>query len=126
MAKILVVDDEPANRLLVAAVLRPLGHAVIEAESAFGGLEAAVAQRPDVTIVDLMMPDMHGTEFVRRFRKHDATATLGLLLYTASLPDAAVRGFMTDYRVAGVIVKPAEPHEISRAVDAALAQSIGS
>ena len=120
MAKILVVDDEPLNRRLLAAILEPLGHTVAEAANGTEGLTAARATLPDLTIVDLFMPEMDGTRFVRAFRADPATAPLPLALYTAMRTDAAMRDFMRDYGVGHVIEKPSEPQDVVRIVTDAL------
>ena len=121
MATILIVDDEPANRQLLAAVLRSRAHDLLEAASAEEGLRLARERLPDLIILDLYLPEMHGTEFVKALRGESATAELKVALYTASRLDGSMRGFMELARIEHVIEKPSEPEAILRTVDSALA-----
>jgi CheY-like chemotaxis protein len=120
MAKVLIVDDEPANRLLVATLLKYAGHDVLEAEDGAQGLELAQNGRPDLVIMDLSMPGMHGTQFVKTLRAQPETAGTRVALYTGTSVDAMLRDFMELHGIAHVIPKPAEPEEVLRAVLLAL------
>ncbi|WP_395656000.1 response regulator [Nocardioides sp.] len=64
----LVVDDEPAIRRVVAAYLTQEGFAVLEAADGTGALDLARTRRPDVVVLDLMLPDLDGIEVCRRLR----------------------------------------------------------
>jgi CheY-like chemotaxis protein len=59
---ILVVDDEPRNRFVLAGMLRRQGYEVVQAADAFEALKAFLRLRPDVVITDLRMPDMDGAD----------------------------------------------------------------
>ncbi|HET9392446.1 MAG TPA: response regulator [Candidatus Rubrimentiphilum sp.] len=120
MSKILVVDDEAANRLLVAAVLQPHGHEVFEAADGTEGLQLAHDLVPDLIVVDLFMPGMSGTELVKALRADPGTRDTRIALYSATRPDAALRDFMHVARVEHVIPKPSEPEELVRIVNDAL------
>jgi CheY-like chemotaxis protein len=120
VAKILVVDDEPVNRQLLAAILKPLGHVVLEAANGAEGVEMAKQHAPDLTILDLFMPGMDGTHTVRALRADPATAGLRLALYTASTSDAAMRDFMQIHGIRHAILKPSEPSDVQTAVTRAL------
>lgn len=121
MSKILVVDDEAANRLLIAAILRPHGHEVFEAADGNEGLRLAQSLAPDLLIVDLFMPGMSGVEFVKTLRANPGTRDTRIALYSATRPDEALRDFMHAASIAHVIPKPSEPAEVVRIVDDALA-----
>ncbi|MEY2571743.1 MAG: two-component system, OmpR family, operon response regulator KdpE, partial [Acidimicrobiaceae bacterium] len=60
MARVLVVDDEDDIRLLVRFTLEHAGHEVIEANDGASALAAAAEQRPDLMVLDVMMPDVDG------------------------------------------------------------------
>ena len=66
--KILIVDDEPGTRLMVASAVRRLGHAVVEAEDGDEGWQRFQAGRPEVVITDWAMPGIDGTELTARIR----------------------------------------------------------
>ena len=66
MAKVLVIDDEPDVLMLCRVNLEHAGHDVLVAESGEAGLELARNERPDLIVLDLMMPKMDGWEFRQR------------------------------------------------------------
>ena len=69
VTRILVVDDQPANLLLVKAVLEPAGFQVIEARSGTEALAVAQERAPDLILLDMHLPDMHGLDVLRRLRE---------------------------------------------------------
>jgi class 3 adenylate cyclase len=83
-AKILVVDDTPANVKLLDAVLAPRGYTVLAAGSGEEGLALVEAERPDLILLDILMPGMDGYETCRRLREDPATAYLPVIMITAS------------------------------------------
>lgn len=69
MAKILVIDDEPAVRRAICQMLTRGGHQILEAADGIDGLDVARASRPDAVITDIMMPNKEGIETIRELRK---------------------------------------------------------
>jgi signal transduction histidine kinase/CheY-like chemotaxis protein len=88
--RVLVVDDFEVNRELVHAMLETAGYAVTAAGNAVAGVAAWEAQRPDVVLMDLQMPEMDGMEATRRIRRREND--LGL----APVPIIAMTGHATD------------------------------
>ena len=76
MARLLLIDDDPAVSVTLARMLEFCGHQVVRIESAERGLEQAIASPPDALILDMKMPEMGGLEFLRRLR---AVASLEVL-----------------------------------------------
>ncbi len=68
--KILVVDDLSDNRLLLIQHLQPLGFELAEAENGLQGLALAEILRPDVILLDVLMPEMDGLEMLQQLRQH--------------------------------------------------------
>lgn len=122
MSKILVVDDEPANRLLLATILAYGGHTVVEASEGAEGLRLARETLPDLVIIDLFMPGMNGTSFMKALRADGDLAGLTVALYTGTSMSAALQGFMEVAKIEHVIPKPSEPLEVLRIVNDALAR----
>ena len=79
MAKILVVDDEPAHRLLLRRIFEKAGHEVSDAGDGAAALRAVAESRPDLVVTDMMMPVMDGAELIRRLRRDPATADIPIL-----------------------------------------------
>jgi DNA-binding response OmpR family regulator len=78
LSRILIVDDEPNLRHTVGYNLRRAGHEVLEAADGEAALSAARDQRPDVVILDLMLPGIDGLEVCRRLRARDRVPILML------------------------------------------------
>ena len=68
MARLLLIDDDPAVSLTLARMLEFRGHEVTRIESAETGLTRAITSPPDAVILDMKMPQMGGLEFLRRLR----------------------------------------------------------
>jgi class 3 adenylate cyclase len=84
--KILVVDDTPVNVKLLADLLRVKGYAVVTAASGKEALEKVDAERPDIVLLDVMMPGMTGYEVCRKLRDNAATAMMPVVMVTALDP----------------------------------------
>jgi CheY-like chemotaxis protein len=97
MARVLVVDDEPANRDLLAFLLRYFGHEVVTAPEGESALRAALAAPPDLVVMDLAMPVMDGYAAARRMRSEPALRGVPLVAVsataTANRTAAQVAGF---------------------------------
>lgn len=119
---ILVVDDEPAIVRLTRAKLQADGYAVITAERGAEALKLLDDERPDLVILDLMMPEMDGFETLRNMRK---SSSIPVIMLTARGSDAdKLRGFESG--VDDYITKPFNPDELSARVAAVLRRSADS
>ena len=83
MAKILIVDGEPVNVELLARRLTRRGHAALGANSADEGLALALAERPDLIIMDIKMPNVDGFDAMRMLQADPATAGIPVIALTA-------------------------------------------
>jgi len=121
-ARILVVDDEPDLLELVRLTLHQAGHQVDTAASGRAALDALRRQRPDLLILDLMLPDVSGTELCRRLRADSEYASLPVIMLTAKADEVdRVVGFelgADDY-----VTKPFSPRELVLRVSALLRRS---
>ncbi len=80
---VLVVDDDVTLRQLLRRMLEPEGYAVMEAENGRVALERLRDVSPSVVLLDLMMPEMDGFEFVAEFRRHEAWRAIPIVVITA-------------------------------------------
>jgi CHASE2 domain-containing sensor protein/CheY-like chemotaxis protein/nitrogen-specific signal transduction histidine kinase len=85
---VLVVDDDPQHREIISTWLTPLNFRILEAGDGAEGLERAIADLPTAVILDLTMPVMDGFTLIQRLRQHPTTATLPILVTTASVFEA--------------------------------------
>ena len=91
-AKVLVVDDVSVNVALVRAILVPLGFDCITAPDGEQGFAAAIAEDPDVILLDVMMPGQDGYETARRLRAEEITRHTPIIMVTAtSDPEARAK-----------------------------------
>ncbi len=100
----LVVDDDPAARTLITRPLLRSGWEVHAAGNGREGLELLEKIEPSVVLLDLMMPEMDGFEFLDRLRKNEAWRALPVLVITAKTLGAEERAFLSS-RMAGVVQK---------------------
>lgn len=82
-AKILVVDDYPANRMTAMALLALEGYEVSEAESGAIALERVMKIQPDLILLDVMMPEMDGFEVCQQLKQDEQTRLIPVIFITA-------------------------------------------
>lgn len=116
MAKILVIDDEPSIINLVSAYLKPEGYDVYTASDGTAGLKAARAYKPDLIVLDLMLPGMDGIELLSQLRRE---SNVYVILLTAKTEETdKIVGLSVgadDY-----VTKPFSPRELVARVKSAL------
>jgi two-component system cell cycle response regulator DivK len=81
---ILIVDDNGQNRKLARDVLQFAGFRTLEADGGSEGVSLALEHRPDLVLMDIRMPDMNGTEALRRLRDDERTARIPIVALTSS------------------------------------------
>jgi DNA-binding response OmpR family regulator len=119
---VLVVDDEPTITEVVARYLQRAGYRTAIAADGAQALAAAGEQRPDLVVLDLMMPQLGGLEVMRRLREHDH-ARVPIILLTAKGEESdritGLRLGADDY-----VVKPFSPAELVARIDAVLRRAV--
>jgi len=85
---VLVADDVPTNRTLIADLLTPLGFTISEASNGIEALTLAQTQQPQVVITDLLMPTMNGFELVQAIRQSEALRNTVIITSSASVYEA--------------------------------------
>ena len=89
--KILIVDDSKAASMIQEYILGALRDCeVITAEDGIQGVEKAVAEQPDLILMDVVMPGMNGFEAVRLIRDHEATESIPIIMVTTRSESANV------------------------------------
>jgi class 3 adenylate cyclase len=110
LPKILAVDDLPRNVRLLEAILGANGFSVITATSGAEALEKITAERPDLVLLDVMMPEMDGYEVCRKLREDPATRFLPVVMVTSS--DVADRLTAIESGADDFIQKPLDQQEL--------------
>jgi len=82
MARILIVDDSPSQLLGIKRIVEKLGHEAITAEDGAAGVEVAKQQRPDLILMDVVMPNLNGFQATRTISKNPETAHIPIILVT--------------------------------------------
>ena len=117
LATVLICDDEPSLRELIRVSLEG-PYSIAEANDGEDSLQMVRALRPDVVILDMMMPRRSGLEVLTEIRGDEALANAAVIVLTAQ-PAAREEALREGADV--VMVKPFEPTEISAAVEEVLA-----
>lgn len=138
--KILIVDDEPDHITFVSAVLEENGYASIGAKDGVEGLELVRKERPDLVLLDLMMPRKSGITMFQELRKDPSLSNIPVVVVTgvSEVTGVDFRNFMykqplrdekkfvettglTQYTIPdGYIEKPIDPDELIKAIKEAL------
>jgi len=110
--KILVVDDVPANVRVLELNLRAEGYWVVAAYSGQEALERVEAEKPDLILLDVMMPVMDGYEVCRRLRENKKTGTLPIIMITAYQSGVESKIKALDAGADDFISKPFDRYEV--------------
>ena len=119
--RVLVIDDEPLLRATLQQILGDEGYIVDVASDGAAGLLRAQQHRPDVILLDLMMPTMNGKQFLQALRAEPSCATLPVLIMTA------VQGIATNLALLGVgevLEKPFDAEDLLSKVALAMYRSV--
>ena len=116
MAKILVVDDEPSITKLVSAYLKPEGYEVYTVADGNAGLKAARIFKPDLIILDVMLPGLDGIELLSRLRRESDVYVIMLTARTEETDKIVGLSVGAD----DYVTKPFSPRELVARVKAAL------
>tara|TARA_B100001146_G_C15813170_1_gene277703 strand:- start:4 stop:390 length:387 start_codon:yes stop_codon:yes gene_type:complete len=83
LARILIVDDSPDVRLALATILEDTGHEIVEAEDGDQVFDLAVAQNPDLVLLDVMMPRVNGFDALATLKADTRTNPIPVIMVTA-------------------------------------------
>ena len=123
--KILIVDDSRLLRISNERALMKAGHDVISAEDGETGLRLALEHKPDLVVLDMMLPRLSGPEVLRALRKNPETASMPILILSA-LPQCNENKLLnegaTAYFQKSRVVGKSEPHNFVDMVDRLLAK----
>jgi two-component system cell cycle response regulator len=117
--KILVVEDQPIELKLAEQVLSAAGHAVRSAEGAEQALAAIAADRPNIILLDMLLPAIDGLTFVRRLKADPETRGIHVVAVT-SYPERFSRADALAAGCAAYLRKPLNTRELPRMITEAV------
>lgn len=114
--KILYVEDEPDIQMIVEIALRDVGGFILETcSSGREAIEKAQGFKPDLILLDVMMPEMNGPSTLAELRKLDATATIPVIFMTAKIQPQEIK-YYKDLGAVDVISKPFDPMNLANQI----------
>ncbi|MHB8069165.1 MAG: response regulator [Desulfobaccales bacterium] len=117
MAKVLIVDDSALTRRILRRALEPAGYNVVEAEDGLKGLERYLLERPDLVILDMIMPGIEGLEVLARIREVDPQARV--IISTADI-QTSTRTMAQAAGASGFINKPVDAASLLKIVSSVI------
>lgn len=113
--KILIVDDELFVRELIKIKLKLYGLEIIEGSNGFEAIELALREKPDLILLDLMMPKMDGFEACEKLKADPNTAKIPILILTAR-GEQVFKERGEAVGAAGIVTKPFSPQRLAEMV----------
>jgi DNA-binding response OmpR family regulator len=114
--KILVIDDEPIVIRMATDALKARGFTVISAPNGYEGLIAARGEKPDLILLDIVMPDLDGHEVLSRLRKDDRTKDIPVI-HLSAIGDFDKQLEAMQHGSQDYITKPFVPSELAKRVE---------
>jgi CheY-like chemotaxis protein len=121
---VLVVEDDAPLRRMISIFLRAAGYRVCAAEDGSSGLALVQNERPDLVLLDLMLPELDGWEVLRRIKGDARTAAIPVLVLTASV-EPPLTEKAQQLGATRFLAKPIDSRVLVEHVDAAVGQSDG-
>lgn len=118
--RVLVIDDSRVIRQVAEMVLGQHGWEVLSAESGQEGVALAASDRPDVILLDVIMPEADGVATLVELRERPETSHIPVVFLTAQADNVSERDRLSTLGAAGLIAKPFAPLELARTVGALL------
>jgi len=120
--RILIIDDEADIREATQMCLEIMGEwEVLVASSGYEGLSKAATEKPDIILLDIMMPGMDGLTTFKLLKENTATAQIPIIFLTAKAQSNEQREFK-QLDIAAVITKPYDPYNLSNQIADVLSQ----
>jgi two-component system OmpR family response regulator len=115
--KVLFVDDDADIRTIAGMALKHAQYDVTLCESGMDALEKAKSVRPNLILLDVMMPDMDGPTTLRKLRTDEVLKSIPVIFITAKVQKSEMSHYL-DLGAIGVIAKPFDPLTIGKEIDA--------
>ena len=119
LRRILIVDDNPASRLLVRRVLADEGHVLFEANDGLSALAKIRSEKPDLVLLDIMMPLMNGFAVIARVRGQLGLARLPIIIMSSKSEEES-QSLALDLGADAYLTKPFVPAALKAKINALL------
>ena len=117
---VLVVDDDMMARMTAAQCLKQQNHTVVGAEGGRQGLEILESQDFDLILLDLLMPDVDGFEFLRQLKERNILQRIPVIVISAAEEEESIAKCL-DMGATGHLRKPLDPAALAEQIDACIA-----
>ena len=117
--RVLVVEDDLSIAWVICDDLTERGHQVVLADNGLEALKRVEEARPDAIVLDLMMPFMHGWDFVERYQERTGGEVIPIIVVSAA---RAVPRSLEDRGVRGYLAKPFDLEDLARSLEEATRQ----
>ncbi len=122
MTRVLIVDDSPTEMYRFKAILERHGYGILEAKNGAEGVAKARQEKPDVVLMDVVMPGMNGFQATRQIAKGDGTASIPVIIVTTKDQETdrvwGKRQGAKDY-----LIKPVDENELVKTINRVLNKS---
>jgi twitching motility two-component system response regulator PilH len=119
MAKVLIIDDSPTEVHILKSFLTNKGHDVLVAQDGKTGIDVAETEKPDLILMDVVMPGVNGYQATRKLSRNDATSKIPVIMVTTKSQETdriwGMRQGATDY-----LVKPVKEKALNQKIDEVL------
>ena len=117
--RVLIVDDSKTERLIIKEAISGLGFEIFEAENALDGIQKADEIRPDLILMDVVMPGMNGFQATKQIKSNDDLKNIPVIMCTSkNQPTDKIWG--TRQGANDYVVKPVKKEELISAINSAL------
>lgn len=120
MTKVLIIEDNPEIRENTSEILELNGYVVITCDNGREGIIAALNEKPDIILCDILMPEVNGYQVIRELRANPLTEKIPFIYVTASGEKSEVKMAM-ELGANGYVRKPYDVKELIEAIKKALA-----
>lgn len=115
MVPVLIIEDDPASLELVTRIVEDMGHTVITADNGREGIRRALAQSPDLILLDQHLPDVPGWIVARELRAHESFRRTPIIAVSAGTAEDRARAL--DAGCSDFVAKPYDFAELRAAID---------
>jgi len=111
MKTVLIIEDNPDNMVLITRLLEKFGYRTLQALTGMEGFEMALQKKPDFIILDIQLPDIEGTEVLRKIRSSEIGTSIPVIAMT-SYAMSGDREKLLSAGCDGYIEKPIDPERV--------------